>query len=279
LTSPFDGAWFENHYVLDFGGDSSEPGTVELQWFDNSTQQWAHCFDLQTSGDSFVNDQGETRYPFLLSSPFGMTGNEQQYAAPGIVDDNGQRSNEIALTVWGWGFTNTKEPGHYVSIYETCGREQQQCCYGQEACDSGFNCTQSCYEGACTLDQNDICTPAPSKPNPPKPKPQPASTCGVAGEDCCQGNVCSTPNSVCVQGTCAQPGVWWGVTCECTVDEVSSVNVEIEICLDSTAQQPPYAAACSAYAGDSALCAPLTPHGPDPSRGQCSAVAGNIRGK
>jgi hypothetical protein len=277
ITSPADGTWFNWKDSMNFEGNAAEQGQeVELQLLNIDSQQWEHSYSVAASSDGYVNDAGETRYPWsqTLSVWIGTANSE-----PGAVGDDGQRSNAFYMTVWGWGSGPFREDGHYITSYETCGREGQACCYRADSdCDSGFECGSGCDGPACG---KDVCIAASSSPpppnNPPPPSKPPASQCGGIGQACCNSSQCSESLSVCVSGTCIEPGDQWHFVCQCADSYGDVVNIGMHACFGHATDDlnNGLGLMCNIAAADydAAICAPLSVD-PGPE-GRCADVIGN----
>jgi len=249
LTSPGDGIWFNKNDTLQFAGDAPGERSVELQMFDFETQQWAHSNEISTDD----NGHFDTTYSVAVT---GLP----QLCDPGVTRDDGQRSNAVYFTVWGWGDTPQREPGHYVTTYETCGREGQQCCYHQEnECDDGLDCGTRCSGANCG---HDTCVPKkqsappqqpPSNPKPPQTPPPPP-----------------TPSP---------QGQWHDAFCECT-DTLNFGNIGARCCALPSAGGEVFSFVLNAACSNSCSAIGMqlvqfTNLGPQPSLGTCNADAGS----
>jgi hypothetical protein len=217
ITAPTDGTWFNGGDSVEYRGDAAEAGQgVELQILNPNTQSWTHSADITASTEGFVNDKGETRYPWSRAISPSFTGSDP-YCEEGVTRDDGQRSNAVSYTVWGWGDGPMREPGHYITMYEACGRESQQCCYkAHDICDPGLECGRGCNGRECG---RDICVqvqkpadPPSAPPAPPAPPPAPPTH--------------PSPG-----------GVWWVARCECS-DSFNWYSGNVQECAASGAGGP-----------------------------------------
>jgi hypothetical protein len=161
ITAPTDGTWCDTGDIPLTGDASTPNASIEVQVLNIDSQTWQHAFNVTTHSDGFERD-GQTRYGF--SVPLGVgpasTG-EADYTVTGVgpTRADGQRSNALYITLYGWGDGPQREAGHYVSIYETCGKRDQACCQRSNACDAGSACN---YKSHCEAAQSNPTTPTPT---------------------------------------------------------------------------------------------------------------------